>query len=185
MKVFRRVKQNLQWVLINVTGLSIAVACSLIILLYILQQTSYDRFHSKADYIYRITLESNQGASSIHPARVYGDLRQMVTDYPVIERMVRLVPFRNAIVKIGDQKFYSRNAFLTDSSFFKVFDFKVISGNSKKAFSQPGQVFISRTLAIKYFGTLDVIGKEISILHQQDPNFKFSFSCRPAFFLYK
>ena len=172
MKVFRRVKQNLQWVLINVTGLSIAVACSLIILLYILQQTSYDRFHSKADYIYRITLESNQGASSIHPARVYGDLRQMVTDYPVIERMVRLVPFRNAIVKIGDQKFYSRNAFLTDSSFFKVFDFKVISGNSKKAFSQPGQVFISRTLAIKYFGTLDVIGKEISILHQHDPNFK-------------
>jgi ABC-type transport system, involved in lipoprotein release, permease component len=172
MKVFRRVKQNWQWFLINVTGLSIAVACSLIIILYTLQQMGYDRFHSKADYIYRITLESNQGASSIHPARVYGDLRQMVTDYPVIERMVRLVPFRNAIVKIGDQKFYSRNAFLTDSSFFKVFDFKVISGNSKRAFSQPGRVFISRTLAIKYFGTLDVIGKEISILHQQDPNFK-------------
>jgi putative ABC transport system permease protein len=170
MKVFRRVRQNWQWFLTNVIGISIAVASILVILLYTLQQLSYDRFHLKAESIYRITIDSNRGAISIHPARVYGDQpRQFLAEYPAIEKMVRLVPYRNAIIKIGDQKFYSRNAFLTDSSFFDVFDFKVISGNSEKAFSQPGRAFICRSLAIKYFGSINVAGKEISIIHQQDP----------------
>ena len=173
MKLLRRVKQNWQWFLINLTGLSLAVACSIVVLLYTLQQLSFDRFHSRSEDICRITMNTNRGATSMHPARVYGDQPgRFLSEYPAIERMTRLVPFRNAIVKIGDQKFYSRNAFLTDSSFFRVFDFKVISGNSEKAFSRPGQVFVSRSLAIKYFGTLDVVGKEISILHQQEPTFK-------------
>jgi putative ABC transport system permease protein len=173
MRLFRRIKQNWQWFLTNVIGISIAVASVMVILLYTLYQFSYDRFHSKAENIYRITMDSNRGATSIHPARVYGDQpRKFITEYPAIEKMVRLIPYRNAIVKIGDQKFYSRNAFSTDSSFFKVFDFKIISGNSDKAFTQPGRAFICRSLAMKYFGTIDVAGKEISILHQQDPAYR-------------
>jgi putative ABC transport system permease protein len=80
------------------------------------------------------------------------------------------VPFRNAIVKIGEQKFYSRNAYSTDSSFFKIFDFKLLSGRRENAFSQPGRAFICRSLALTYFGSLDIIGREITILHQQDPD---------------
>ena len=92
----------------------------------------------------------------------------MLSNYPAIENMVRIVPFRNAIVKIGEQKFYSRNAYSTDSSFFKIFDFKILSGSPENAFSQPGRAFICRSLALTYFGSIDVVGKEITILHQQD-----------------
>jgi putative ABC transport system permease protein len=94
---------------------------------------------------------------------------KLLPEYPAIEKVVRLVPFRKAIIKIGDQKFYSERAFSTDSSFFKIFDFKVLSGNAEKAFTQPGRAFICRSLAMKYFGTLNVAGREISVLHQQVP----------------
>jgi putative ABC transport system permease protein len=116
-----------------------------------------------------MTTDTNNGAISIHPARVYGDSQKLLSNYPAIENIVRIVPFRNAIVKIGEQKFYSRNAYSTDSSFFKIFDFKVLSGSRENAFSQPGRAFICRSMALTYFGTTDVAGREITILHQMDP----------------
>jgi putative ABC transport system permease protein len=170
MKIIRRIKQNWQWFLINAVGLSAAFSCMLIIFIYTSQQLSYDKFHLKAGRIYRMTTDTNRGAISIHPARVYGDSQKLLSNYPAIENIVRIVPFRNAIVKIGERKFYSRNAYSTDSSFFKIFDFKVLSGSRENAFSQPGRAFICRSLALTYFGSIDVAGKEITILHQQDPN---------------
>jgi putative ABC transport system permease protein len=168
MVLFRKLKQDWKWLTINTIGLSAAIACILIIFLYARQELSYDRFHSKADQIYRVTSDSNNGATSMHPARVAGDWPQkLMTEYPAIEKTVRLVPFRKAIIKIGDQTFYTERAFSTDSSFFDVFDFKVLSGNTPKAFSQPSRAFISRSLAMKYFGNINIVGKEISILHQQ------------------
>jgi putative ABC transport system permease protein len=170
MKIIRRLKQNWQWFLINAVGLSAAFSCVLIIFIYTSQQLSYDKFHSKASRIYRMTIDTNRGAISVHPARVYGDTQKLLSKYPAIENMVRIVPFRNAIVKIGGQKFYSRNAYSTDSSFFKIFDFKILSGRPENAFSQPGRAFICRSLALKYFRSIDIIGRQISILHQQDLN---------------
>jgi len=173
MKLFRKIKHDWKWFAINAIGLSTAVACILIISLYGQQELSFDSFHSKADQIYRVTSNSNNGATSMHPARVAGEWpEKLMKDYPSIENMVRLVPFRKAIIKIGNQNFYSKNAYSTDSSFFKIFDFKVLSGDAEKAFAQPGRAFICRSLAVKYFGSIDVVGKEISVLHQQvsEPN---------------
>ena len=168
--LFRKVRLNWKWMSINIVGLSVALACLLVTFLHVRQELSFDRLHSRADRICRVTTDSNNGATSMHPARVAGDWpKLMLAEYPEFEKMVRLVPFKRAIVRIGDQKFYSNNTFSTDSSFFDVFDFKVLSGNVEKAFAQPNRVFISRSIAIKYFGSLDVVGKEISITHQQEP----------------
>ncbi len=171
MSIIRKLQQGLSWFSINLLGLSSAMACVIATFLYVGNELSYDRMHSKAGRIYRVTTDSNDGETSMHPARVAGDWPgQLMTEYHAIEKMVRLVPFRKAVVKIGDQKFYSLNAFSTDSSFFDVFDFKVLSGNREKAFSLPGRAFISQSLALKYFGSIDVTGREITIIHQQDPN---------------
>lgn len=171
MKIIRKLQQGLSWFSINLLGLSVAMACLIATFLYTANELSYDRMHAKAGRIYRVTTDSNDGETSMHPARVAGDWPgQLLTEYPAIEKMVRLVPFRKAVVKIGDQKFYTMNAFSTDSSFFDVFDFKIISGNREKALSLPGRAFISQSLAMKYYGSIDVTGKEITIIHQQDPN---------------
>lgn len=173
MRFLRKLKYEWKWLLINLIGLSTSIACVLIVYLFIKQQLSYDRFHSKADRIYRITLDSNREASSGHPARVTSERpNQLVRDFPGIENMTRLVPFKNAIVNIENQRFYTKNAFATDTSFFSIFDFKIISGNPQRTFSQPLRAMISHSLAVKYFGSIDVTGKEISVLHQQDPNAK-------------
>lgn len=170
MKIFRKSKKEWKWFVTNWIGLSLSVATLMVIVLYARQELRFDRFHTKADRIYRVTTDSNNGAVSMHPARVAGEWpKQLMADYPAIEKLVRLVPFRRAIVKIGDQKFYSERAYSTDSSFFRVFDFEILSGDTNKAFSQPGRAFISRSLAMKYFGNREVTGKEISVLHQQVP----------------
>jgi putative ABC transport system permease protein len=171
MKIIRRLKQNWQWFLINAVGLSAAFSCMIIIFIYTSQQLSYDKFHSKAGRIYRMTTDTNRGAISIHPARVY---RRYVKNCCPIIRLLKtwfeLFLLEMQLSKSGNKSSTHRNAYSTDSSFFKIFDFKVLSGNRKNAFSQPGRAFICRSLALKYFGSIDVAGREITILHQQDPN---------------
>lgn len=170
MKIIKNSKKQWRWFAINIAGLSTALACVLIIFLFVMQEQSYDRFHSKANRIYRLTTESINGATTDHPARVAGEWpNEMPQVYPEIEKVVRLISFENAIIKIGENKFYSKNVFCTDSTFFDVFDFPLLSGNPETAFKQPGQIFIARSMALKFFGTTDVIGKEISIQHQQNP----------------
>ncbi|MCB8964785.1 MAG: ABC transporter permease [Bacteroidales bacterium] len=171
MKILRNLKRNYQWHIISVIGLSASFACAILVFLFARQELSYDKFHAKSDRIYRVTLESNNGETSMHPARVAGTwTKELMAEYPAVENMVRLVPFKKAIVKIGDKFFYSNQAFSTDSSFFSLFDFRVLAGNPQKAFIQPGRAFISKGIALKYFGSIDVVGKEIAISHQQDPN---------------
>ncbi len=169
MKYFLRLQHGLSWFLINLVGLSTALACVIASFIYIRFELTYDTLHSKADRIYRITIDSNDGATSNHPARVHGEWpAQLPAEYPAVEEAVRLVPFRKAIVKIGDHLFFSKKVYATDSSFFKVFDFKVISGNIQNALTKPNRVFITRSLAIRYFGNLDVIGKEVILYYQMD-----------------
>jgi putative ABC transport system permease protein len=169
-KVIRRIRQDWQWFLINAIGLSSALSCVLIIFIYVNRQFSYDMFHSKADRIYRLTFDTNRGAASIHPARIYGNIpEELIPKYPAIESITRIVSYKNAIIKIGEKSFYSKNAYATDSSFFKIFDFKVLTGTSENAFIQPGKAFICRSLAVKYFGNIDVVGREILVQHQQEP----------------
>ena len=113
-RILRRLKQDRKWFVINIIGLGTALACALIIFVYVKHELSYDRFHSKADRIYRVTTDSNKGAVSTHPARVYGDWPgKLMADYPAIEETVRLIPYRNAIIRIDDQQFYSQNEFMT------------------------------------------------------------------------
>lgn len=169
MKLIPRLQHGFSWFLINLAGLSTALACVTASFIYIGFELTYDTLHSKADRIYRITIDSNDGATSNHPARVHGDWpSQLSTEFPAVEEAVRLVPFRKAIVKIGDHLFFSKNIYATDSSFFKVFDFKIISGNSQNALTKPGRVFITRSMATTYFGNLDVIGKEVILYYQMD-----------------
>ena len=169
MKLYRYILKNRNRLFINFAGLSIGMASFLIITIYVRNELSYDRFHSKADRIYRITIENDYGTGVMHPAWIRGNwAANMALEFPEVEKTVRLVPFRNAVISIGDNRFYSGNAYATDSTFFDIFDFEIISGNAKKAFSQPGRAFISKSLAMTYFGSIDVLGKKIETLHQQD-----------------
>jgi putative ABC transport system permease protein len=169
MRFYRYILKNRVWLSINFVGLSIGIASVLIITLFVRNELSYDRFHSKADRTYRVTTESDYGTGVMHPAWLRGEWPlKMAAELHAVEKIVRLVPFRNAVIRIGDNIFYSHNAYATDSTFFDVFDFDIIIGDAQKAFTQPARVFISKSLAMKYFGQIDVLGEKVEVLHQQD-----------------
>lgn len=167
MKLLRKLSRNWQWVLINVLGLALAYACVTLVLSYTTSELSYDRFHSKADRVHRVTV-STEGSSLHHPARVWGEwVPQLPDEYPEIEGFVRMVPFKKGIVEIGEQRFYSDNLFQVDHSFFTMYDFELLSGDRNTVLIKPGEAVITRSMANKYFGSLDVLGKQMEITHQQ------------------
>lgn len=167
MQLLRKLSRNWQWVLINVLGLTLAYACITLVFSFTSKELSYDNFHSKSDRIYRATA-STQGYSTMHPARVWGEwVPQLPNEYPAIENFVRMVPFKKGVVEIEEQRFYSNRLFKVDSSFFEIYDFELLSGNRKTVLHKPQEAVVAKSLALKYFGDLDVLGKQIKITHQQ------------------
>ncbi len=167
MKLIRKLSRNWQWVLINILGLALAYTCVTLVFSFTARELSYDSFHSKAHRIYRVTA-SGQGTSFMHPARVWGEwVPQLPEEYAAIEDFVRMVPFKKGVVEIGEHRFYSDNLFRVDSSFFRIYDFPLLSGDRAEVLKKPNEAVIARSLAQKYFGSTDVLGKQMEITHQQ------------------
>ncbi len=168
MQLLRKLSRNWQWTLINILGLSLALACVALVFVFTKQELTYDQFHSKADRIYRITTSTAPGGSVMHPARVWGQwVPQFPQEYAEIESFVRLVPFKKGVVAIENQSFYSDNMYRVDSTIFDVFDVEWLRGDQSSALNEPREAVITRSMAEKYFGSIDVVGKTISLMHQQ------------------
>ncbi len=164
----RRINKNLKYFFINIVGLSLALSSLLLVFSFVKNELSYDKFHSKADRIYRLTQNTNTGISSMIDARFFtASYSELKKKHPEIEQITGLSSFRKAIITINDNSFYSTKAFRADSSFFEVFDFELLIGNKETLFKIPEQAAITESLARKYFGTTDVIGKQIKLMHQR------------------
>ncbi len=146
---------------INVMSLSLGIACCLLILLYIRDELSYDRYHDKADRVYRVISEERQGDQVIRAAEVLAPtVKFMRDDYPEVEDMVRFIPPGNAwMIKYGDNGFYERSFYLADTSVFNIFNVPLVAGNPRTALSGTNRVVLSETIAHKYFGDEDPMGK--------------------------
>ncbi len=149
---------------INVMSLALGIACCVLIMLYIRDELSYDRYHGKADRIYRVVAEERQGGGVIRTIRTAEVMtptaRFMREDFAEVEDMVRLNPPVNAwMVKYGDRGFYERDFYLADSSVFNVFDVPLLAGNPRTALSGRNRVVLSQSVARKYFGDEDPLGK--------------------------
>jgi putative ABC transport system permease protein len=167
----RRIVKNRRYFITNILGLSLALSSLILVFSFVKNELSYDRFHSKADRICRITQNTNTGVSSMIDARFFTDYYQDIIDKnPEVEHITGLSSFRKAIITVGENSFYSKKAFRADSSFFEVFDFELLTGDKKTIFKIPGQAAISESIAKTYFGTIDVAGKQLKILHQRNRN---------------
>ncbi|MXW03883.1 MAG: FtsX-like permease family protein [Gemmatimonadetes bacterium] len=146
---------------INVMSLALGIACALLILLYIRDELSYDRYHEKADRIYRVISEERDGDQVVRTAEVMmPTVKFMREDFPEVEDMVRFNPPGNAwMIKYGDRGFYERNFYLADSSVFNVFDVPLIAGDPRTALAGIDKVVLSESIARKYFGDENPIGK--------------------------
>jgi putative ABC transport system permease protein len=165
---FRSFQKQSAFTALNVIGLSLGIAASLLILQYVKYERSFDAFHSRAEDIYRlqynvwhngrINFESAAAVPAVGPAFKdnFEEVEEFTRLYPVGGVMTYLSPDRGPI------SFHEEKMPFADPAIFKVFDFKVISGDIKTSLKEPNKLMLSERAAKKYFNDVDPIGKIIT-----------------------
>ena len=151
---------------INILGLAVGIAASVLIMLYVLDERSYDRFHAKADRIYRITADwSNKGDSKIHQLGTPSVLARTIRDkYPQAESVTQLCgPLGDWVIKYGEIGLKETEVYGAEPSFFKTFTFPLIKGDPATALTDPDCVVLSQSLASKCFRDEDPLGRTLDI----------------------
>ncbi|HUS02005.1 MAG TPA: ABC transporter permease [Chitinophagaceae bacterium] len=160
---WRNISNNKIFSAINVFGLSIGLACCILMFLFIQHELSYDKFHSKSKNIYRLISEERGAAEkktlAITPAPWAPLIKK---DYPEVKEYVRLLKDEKVLVgEKGKEHSFLKTVLLVDSAFFNVFSFKLLNGNAATALTQPNSIILTKDAAKKYFGDADPIGKTI------------------------
>jgi len=155
--------------LTKVIGLSLALSALLIISMYLKLELSYEKYNSKSDRIYRHTITSENFIGGKHFARmVYASYVPAMAEYfPEIESYVRLARMRGEFIKKNKQFFGLNQAFQVDSTFFEIFDAKLLIGNSENILDEPGTMVISESYAKKVFGDDNPIGQVLTLPESQ------------------
>ena len=157
---FRNLLRNKGFSFINIVGLAVGIACCIAIMLFVQDELSYDRFNEFADRIYRPRqlgringhdMNMAQSPVAMGPA-VYHDL-------PDVVAYTRLIKSGSTVVRYRDKTFSEEKFFGADSTIFAVFTFPFMAGNPKTALTQPNTVVITESIAHKYFGDENPIGK--------------------------
>lgn len=158
----RNIRRNKIYSFINIAGLSLGLACAMLIILYVKDEVSYDRFHNNVNNIYRIASVMNFGGEE-HKDGNTGFLQgpRFTQNVPGIKSFVRIQSGSEDFKKGTDIQ--SQDLLYVDSSFFSVFTFPLLSGNPATCLSTPHSIVLTEDAAKKQFGTTDVLGKNVLI----------------------
>ena len=150
--------------IINIAGLAIGIACSIIITAFILHELSYDKFHEKADRIFRLILDGKIGEEEMLSAWTpVPAAAALVEEFPEVIDATRLEEWDNMLIRYEDKTFLEDKFMWADSSFFKIFSFKLIEGDPAKVLNEPRMIVVSESMAKKYFGSDNPVGKTLKV----------------------
>ena len=146
---------------INIAGLAIGMASSILILLWVQYELSYDRFNIHAEQTYRITATANdQFKAAVSPAPFVSALK---AEMPQVVNWTRVSHPVQKLFETGTRKFQEKQVFYVDSTFLDIFSYTLLAGDRKTALMRPDAVLLTADMAKKYFGSLDVVGKTLKI----------------------
>lgn len=169
---WRNIMRNKSFSLINLLGLSSGLACFLLIALYIVDETTFDSFHSKADNLYRVVEHriSPDGKETKLGSTNYQLSRRAQVDFPEVKSVVRLCIFGRVNVKaIENSNVFYEEFSLGNPDFLRSFDFKLLEGNRETALTAPRSAVVSEETALKLFNTTAVLGKTIKVHRDSIP----------------
>ncbi len=162
--VLRTMAKHRGYTLISIAGLALALTCAFLMLLFITFEMSYDRYHENAGRVYRVT-SAWSGARAGESAAVSGDL-PLDRQFPEVEKTARLFTYswkEKALVAGNERSFFEERFFLADPSIFDIFSFDFVRGDSKTALAGTSGLVISESMAAKYFGREDPLGKILAV----------------------
>ncbi len=160
----RSFKRQRSYIIINILGLAIGIACSLLIALYVINEAGYDKFNLKKDRIFRIVLNGKIGGQEITGAYTCAPIGPtMAKEFPEVENFVRMQNWGPMVVEYKDQTFTDDDIVASDSTFFDFFSIPLIKGDPDNQLNAPHEAVITESMAKKIFGNEDPIDKTIKL----------------------
>ena len=160
----RNIKKNKGYFFINILGLSLGIASCLLISLWVMDELSYDRYHEKSDRIYRIAthavIQNNNSDLATSCAPMAKTLKK---EFPEVEEAARIRRYGDQRVQYKDKFFNEKRWFFADNEILYVFTIPMIIGDVKEALIKPNTVVLTRSMAKKYFGNDDPLGKALTL----------------------
>lgn len=158
----RHLKRQPAYSFLNILGLTIGIISSLLIVLYLSNELSYDKHHSKADRIYRVNANISEPDNAFRWASTQLPMGKTVAEeFDEIENFVRIVPQGQLKFQLDDIFFMEDDIYMVDSTMFDIFDYELIAGNPVSALTNPNSIVLSESLANKMFKGNDPMGKLI------------------------
>ncbi len=152
------------YALINIFGLAIGIACSILILLFVIHESGYDSFHEKASQIHQVWVTGKFAASEFQSASTAAPSGPVFFDeIPEVINYTRVDRSSNVLTRYGDRTFMEDHFYWADSGFFEVFSFPLLRGDPSRVLDEPRSMVISESTAKKYFGEEDPIGKTLEV----------------------
>lgn len=158
---YRNLKKNKAYTFISVFGLALGLAVCTLLLMYVQNEFSYDRYNKNVDNIYRLT----QPEHAYHAPQV---ARELANNLPEIKDFVRILPMDSEIIEYDNKRFKEKNIPFADPALFRMFSFQFVSGDNETALDKPFTTVISEKLARKYFANENPIGKVFRLFDEYD-----------------
>jgi putative ABC transport system permease protein len=168
----RNMRKNFTFSLINIFGLGLGLTVTLLLAAWIMDELSYDRFHSRANNIYRLSLEYSFGGqtaqTAVSPTALLPNVQKNFQEVETGVRVYNPSSYSPFIVKYEDKLFNEDHFYFVDSTFFQVFSFRLLKGNPDNVLREPASVIISESIAKKYFGDEDAMGRILNINNSRE-----------------
>ncbi len=160
----RNMRKQSGYVLLNIGGLIIGLTSFLFISLYVINELSYDRFHSNYENTYRIKIIGRMAGSELDQAITAAPMAQaLLNDYPEILKATRVRGMGDWLIGYGENRFNEEGVLFADSTFFDVLDFRFIKGDPSTALVRPRSMVMTEEFARKYFGNADPVGQKVTM----------------------
>ncbi len=155
---------------INLFGLTVGLACCLLILAYIINELSFDKYNKNAENVYRVErtfLNPETGDLSLELGSIAPPFAPyLLNDFKEIKKLTRFLSSGNTTFKYEDKMFYENDVYFADENLFEVIKVEVVKGNPAKALNEPFSVMLTEELAKKYFGNDDPVNKMVELNNQ-------------------
>lgn len=167
---FRKIWRNKVFTAINVLGLAIGIAACLIIMLFVENELGYDRYNIKADRMVRVVFQGLVQEEKLNESSVMPPVAQTLkAEFPEVQQAVRLRDYGTPRLTYRDKSFKEDAFAFVDADFFQVFTLPLLQGDAKTALVEPNTIVITQSLAHKYFGKEDPMGKIINFKDSKNP----------------